>query len=450
MTAAPIVRHRRWAEARLGILAVVVTAAGFLLVLLSRQNETESGATRSAIPPDLWAYFIAVCIGFAVVTAAVRLLAPRADSTLLPIALVLNGIGWVFITRLAPDVQRLYSEARDLGRVQAAWTGIGLVAFVATLALFRHSRTFERFRYTVLLIGLAFLALPAVPGIGSTQNGARLWVQIGSLGFQPGEIAKVLLIIFLASYLVEKRELLATSTRRIGPVAIPDPKHLGPLLLIWLVSLGVLIFEKDLGSSLLFFSVFLAMLFIATGRAAYPIIGFGLFLVGAYFSYRSFGHVQVRVENWLDPRKDPLGQGYQALQGLFSFGTGGFSGTGLGLGTSAKIPAPATDFIFAAIGEELGFLGTTAILMGFLLLVGSAFRIAVRAKRPFSQMLAAGLGAVLGIQTFIILGGVTRVIPLTGITLPFVSYGGSSLVANYVIIAILLRISDESEQSTAK
>lgn len=446
----PYVRRRRTSEFWLGSFAVLITASGFVLVLLSRQTETDTGAGRSSLPPDLWIYLAAICGAFVIATIAVRKLAPAADSTLLPIVLVLNGIGWVLITRLAPDVQRLYLEARDLGRVQAAWTGLGLIAFVGTLAIFRHSRTAERFRYTMLLLGLLFLALPVLPGIGSTQNGARLWVQLGPVGFQPGEIAKVLLILFLAAYLVDKRELLATSTRTFGRISIPDPKHLGPLLLIWAVSLGVLIFEKDLGSSLLFFSVFLAMIFVATGRAIYPVVGFALFLIGAYLSYRAFGHVQVRVSSWLDPRSDPLGKGYQPLQALFSFGSGGFSGTGLGLGSSAKIPAPASDFIFATVGEELGFLGTAGLLMMFMLLVGSAFRIAIRTRRPFSQLLATGLAAALGIQTFIIIGGVTRVIPLTGITLPFVSYGGSSLVANYVIIAILLRISDESAQDEVR
>ena len=446
---APVATRRRTSEWWLGFLAVLMTAGGFILVLLSRDTKTPEGGIRSSLPADLWIYLVAMCGLFIAATMAVRKFAPRADTTLLPLALALNGFGWVFITRLAPDVQRLYGEARDLGRVQAVWTGIGLLAFVATLALVRHTRTLERFRYTLLLIGVITLALPALPAIGSSQGGARLWVQIGPVGFQPGEIAKVLLILFLAAYLVDKRELLATSTRRIGFISMPDPKHLGPLILIWIVSLGVLIFEKDLGSSLLFFSVFLAMVYVATGRAVYPVIGFLLFLLGAYISYRMFGHVRIRVETWIDPRKDPQNHGYQLLQSLFSFGTGGFSGTGLGLGTSAKIPAPASDFIFAAVGEEIGFLGTTAVIIMFMLLVGSAFRIAIRSTRPFSQLLGAGLAAALGIQTFLIVGGVTRVIPLTGITLPFVSYGGSSLVANYVILAILLRISDETATARA-
>lgn len=443
----PIAARRRGAEWWLGFLAVLMTAGGFVLVLLSREAKTAQGGVRSSLPPDLWVYLAAMCGLFVGASLAVRKFAPQADSTLLPLALGLNGIGWVFITRLAPDVQRLYGEARDLGRVQAAWTAIGLLAFVATLALVRHTRTLERFRYTLLLVGVLTLALPVVPGIGSSQGGARLWVQIGPVGFQPGEVAKVLLILFLAAYLVDKRELLATSARRLGPISVPDPKHLGPLILIWVISLGVLIFEKDLGSSLLFFSVFVSMVYVATGRSVYPIIGFLLFAIGAYVSYRAFGHVRIRVETWLDPRKDPQNHGYQLLQSLFSFGTGGFSGTGLGLGTSAKIPAPASDFIFAAVGEEIGFLGTTALIMMFMLLVGSAFRIAVRSDRPFSQLLASGLAAALGIQTFLIVGGVTRVIPLTGITLPFVSYGGSSLVANYVILALLLRMSDETAKA---
>ncbi|MGH9009865.1 MAG: FtsW/RodA/SpoVE family cell cycle protein, partial [Acidimicrobiia bacterium] len=364
---------------------------------------------------------------------AVRRFAPRADGTLLGLATLLNGIGFVTIARLDPE----------LARYQSLWTAVGVVAFIVTLRVVKRIRDLERYRYTFALIGIASLLLSAVPGIGREINGARLWVQIGPLNFQPGEAAKVTLVIFLAAYLVEKRELLSTPTWRVGPMMLPDPKHFAPLLLAWGSSILVMVREKDLGSSLLFFAVFLAMLYMATGRASYVGIGAALFTAGATVAYQIFGHVQDRVTTWLDPWPTAQDQGFQLVQALFAFGSGGLAGTGLGLGSPGSIPNASTDFVFAAIGEELGLIGTTAVLVVYLLLVGVGFRIALRAEQPFLKLLAAGLTTMLGVQTFIILGGVTRLIPLTGITMPFVSYGGSSLLANFVILALLLRISDE-------
>jgi cell division protein FtsW (lipid II flippase) len=254
----------------------------------------------------------------------------------------------------------------------------------------------------------------------------------------------VLLVVFFAAYLVEKRELLSSGSRRLGRMYLPDPKHLGPLLVPWAIAIMIMVLQKDLGSSLLFFTVFVAMLYIATDRAAYLVFGIGMFALAVVVAYKGFGHVQVRIDTWLDPWKDPRNKGYQLVQSLYGFGSGGFQGTGIGLGRPDVIPVATTDFIFAAIGEELGLLGTVAVVIAFMLLVGSAYRIAVEARRPFSKLFAAGLATILGVQTFVIIGGVTRLIPLTGVTLPFVSYGGSSLVANFVILALLLRISDEN------
>jgi len=294
------------------------------------------------------------------------------------------------------------------------------------------------------------LLLPLVPGLGREINGARLWVRAGPFTVQPGEAAKVLLVIFFAAYLVEKRELLTSSTRRIGRLRLPDPKHLGPLLVPWAVSILIMVQQKDLGSSLLFFAVFVAMLYIATERSAYLVVGAVLFAIAVAFSYSAFGHVQLRIDTWVNPWSDPRGNGYQLVQSLFAFGSGGFQGTGLGLGHPNLIPVATTDFIFAAIAEELGLLGTIAVVITIVLLVGSAFRIAIQAQRPFPKLFAAGLATILGVQSFVIIGGVTRVIPLTGVTLPFVSYGGSSLIANFVILALLLRISDESAVEAAE
>ena len=348
---------------------------------------------------------------------AVRRFAPRADPTLLPIAFLLNGIGFITISRLD----------RDLARVQAVWTAVGIAAFVVTLVVVRHVRTLERYKYTFLLLGVAALLLPSLPGIGSEINGARLWVRFGPINFQPGEAAKVLLVVFFAAYLVDKRELLAPGTRHIGRISLPDPKHLGPLLLAWAFSILVMVRQKDLGSSLLFFAVFAAMLYIATERWSYLVVAFGMFVAGAFVAYQLFGHVQDRVSAWVDPWSVSQTTGFQLVQSLFAFGSGGFAGTGLGLGSPQKIPNASTDFVFSAIGEELGLIGTVAVCILFLLFVGSGFRIAIQADRPFSKLFAAGLTTIVGVQTFVIIGGVIRVIPLTGVTLPFVSYGGSSL-----------------------
>jgi peptidoglycan glycosyltransferase len=418
--------HRlRNTELRLGLLAVSITVFGYLLVQL---------ADRSDLPPDLWFFVVAVIGLFVLAHLAVRALAPLATPVLLPVAAFLNGIGFVVISRLDPE----------LARIQAGWTAAGVGAFWLTLAIVRRVRTLERYRYTFLFLGVIALMLPLLPGIGKTINGARLWVGIGPLNFQPGEAAKVLLVIFFAAYLVDKRELLASGSRRLGRLVLPDPKHLGPLLLAWAVSILVMVQQKDLGSSLLFFAVFAAMLYIATERAAYLIAGLVMFMGGAAIAYNLFGHVQDRVSTWLDPWSVYQGKGFQVVQSAFGLGTGGFEGTGLGLGNPQEIPNAATDFIFSAIGEELGLLGTVAVLAAILLFIGTGFRIAIESERPFPKLFAAGLTTIIGIQTFVIIGGVIRVIPLTGITLPFISYGGSSLVANFVILALLLRMSDDN------
>ena len=422
--AGPEAAARRSTELGLVVLAVILAAGGYVLTALAKGAE---------LPADL-APFAAGAAALAVVAhLAVRRFAPRADGTLLGLAVLLNGIGFVTIARLDPE----------LARYQSLWTAVGVAAFVIVLRLVQRIRDLERYRYTFALIGIASLLLSAVPGIGREINGARLWVQIGPLNFQPGEAAKVTLVIFLAAYLVEKRELLSTPTWRVGPMILPDPKHFAPLLLAWGSSILVMVREKDLGSSLLFFAVFLAMLYMATGRASYVGIGAALFAAGATIAYQIFGHVQSRVTTWINPWPFSQDQGFQLVQALFAFGSGGLAGTGLGLGSPGSIPNATTDFVFAAIGEELGLLGTTAVLVVYVLFVGVGFRIALRAEQPFLKLLAAGLTTMLGIQTFIILGGVTRLIPLTGITMPFVSYGGSSLLANFVILALLLRISDE-------
>ena len=422
---APVRAARRTTELGLIVLAALVTVGAYALASLGR---------TASLPANI-VPFLGMIIGLlAIAHVATRRLAPNADGVLLPMAGLLNGIGYVVIARLD----------RDLAASQALWSAVGVGAFIATLVVVRRARDLERYRYTFALLGVGLLLMPLLPIIGHTVNGARIWIRLGPSTFQPGEIAKLVLAIFFAGYLVEKRELLQTFTRRIGPVSLPDPKFLGPVLGAWGFSLVVMIFEKDLGSSLLFFALFVAMLWVATARGFYLALGGILFSSGAVIAYSAFAHVQTRVQIWLDPFEDAGGRGFQLVQSLFAFGTGGVFGTGLSLGSPTKIPAVSTDFIFAAIGEEMGLLGTVAIVTAFLLMVGTGLRIAVQARSDFEKLLALGLTVTLGVQTFIILGGVTGLVPLTGITLPFVSYGGSSLLANYILLALLLRISSDS------
>jgi peptidoglycan glycosyltransferase len=415
---------RRDTELGLIVLVALITAGAYALASLGK-----SASLPANIGP-----FLAIILGLlAMAHVAVRRLAPRGDAVLLPVAGLLNGIGYVFIARLD----------QSLAGLQAVWTGLGILAFVATLVVVRRARDLERYRYTFALIGVGLLMMPLLPVVGRNINGARLWVRLGPINFQPGEMAKIALGIFFAAYLVEKRELLSDFGK--GRL-LPQPRALGPVLLAWGASILVMTAEKDLGSSLLFFTFFISMLWVATDRAAYLGIGGVLFAVGSFFAYSSFAHVRERVEIWLDPWTRAAAQGYQIVQGLFAMGSGGLAGTGIGLGSPQQIPAAATDFIFAAIGEELGLLGTAALIVAFLLIVGTGMRIAVRAEQPFEKLLAAGLTTIVGVQTFIIIGGVTRLVPLTGITLPFVSYGGSSLIANYVLLALLIRISNDTAE----
>ena len=431
MAPVPVTPDRRRAtELVLGAFALAITGSGYVLVQLSDSPDLPSG---------LWAMLAGIAALFAVAHVTVRRVAPHADPTLLPLAVFLTGFGFVVISRLDAD----------LARTQAVWSAVGIAAFVVTLVVVRRVRTLERYRYTFLLLGVVALLLPLVPGLGTEINGARLWVRAGPFNFQPGEAAKVLLVVFFAAYLVDKRELLSSGTRRLGRIALPDPKYLGPLLVAWGASILIMVRQKDLGSSLLFFAVFAAMLYITTEKGSYLVVSLVLFLGGATIAYQLFGHVRDRVATWVDPWPVAQGAGYQLVQSMFALGSGGFWGSGLGLGSPKVIPNVATDFVISAVGEELGIIGAIAVIAAIILLCGSGFRIAVQSNRPFSKLFAAGLTTIIGVQTFVIIGGCIRVIPLTGVTLPFVSYGGSSLVANYVILALLLRISNDNALQTA-
>ncbi len=428
VTVATVARRRT--ELGLLVLALGLTVGAYTLVSLGR---------NATLPVDLRAFGISIAVLLGVAHLAVRRWAPFAESTLLPIAGVLNGIGYVFIVRLKPD----------LGIKQTYWTAVGIVAFILTLIVVKNVRRLEYLRYTFALIGVVLLVLPLIPGVGYELNGSRIWAHLGPITFQPGEVAKITLVVFFSSYLVEKRELLALSGKRFLGVTWPEARHLGPIMLAWLGSIGIMSLQKDLGSSLLFFALFVVLLWVATNRATYLALGGLMFFGGAGIAYKVYAHVQVRVQTWIDPWPTASGKGFQIVQSLYAFGSGGISGTGLALGDPARIPAAYNDFIFAAIGEELGLFGTTAVLALFFLLVGAGLRIALRAEVAFDKLLATGLTAIIGLQTFIIIGGVTRLVPLTGVTLPFVSYGGSSLVINYVLIALLLRISHDTNYKVA-
>ena len=409
----------------LTLVAIVLVVGAYVLVTLGQTGKT---------PADVRAFVAIIGASYIVATLVVMRRARTADPSLLPTAAVLAGLGYAMIYRID----------QDQAAAQFGWLLLGLGLFVLTLFLVRDHRALDAYTYTIGLAGLVLLLLPIVPGLGRTINGARLWIKLGPLTFQPAELAKVLIVVFLASYLNARRGLLAVTTRRLGPFRLPEPKYLAPLVIAWAVSLAVLFLEKDLGSSLLFFGIFVVMLWAATGRPAYLVIGLLLFAVGAYVGYLAFAHVQLRVNVWLhalDPAR-VFDQGYgQLAQSMFALGTGGIGGTGLGRGNPGLIPYAQTDFIFAALGEELGLFGSTAILLCYVVLVGRGLKAAIVREDGFSKLLAMGLATVIALQTFVIVAGVTRIIPLTGITLPFVSYGGSSLVANFILLALLVRVS---------
>lgn len=410
----------------LGFALLVVLGAGVLLLL--------------AIPADPWPVALAPLLVLAALAAGahaiVRLLAPRSDPLLLPLLVLLNGLGLVLIRRidLAQDTSFAIS--------QLVWTAVGLAAFAATLAIVRDHTSLTRLSYTFGLLTLVLLVLPLLPVVGREVNGARLWLDLGPVRVQPGEAAKLTLVVFLAGYLERTRALLTVAQHRIGPLLLPAPRHLAPLLSAVLLALVVLVAQKDLGSSLLLFGIVVVMLYAGTSRIAYPLVGLATFGIGALLAYRMFGHLRERVAIWLDPFADPLDAGYQLAQVLFAISNGGLTGTGLGQGQPADIPFAHTDAIFAVAGEELGLLGATALLVAYALLIARGMHIATRCRDEVGTLLAVGLTSIIALQVFVIIGGLTRIIPLTGITLPLISYGGSSLVANHVLLALLLRIDD--------
>ena len=419
----PVATARRKNELGLVVMAAAITAAAYVLASLGKNSQ---------MPATIIPFLIALLAMLIAAHVAVRYIARGADGTLLPIAMLLHGMGYVMIARL--------SDRR--AALQTTWSFIAILAFVITLVLVQRPPDLARYKWTFLAVGAGMLMVPLVPGLGSSVGGARIWVSLGPINIQPGEFAKILLALFFAAYLSENRELIAASTRRIGPFRVPETRFVLPITAAWAFAVLVMVAEKDLGSALLFFTLFTVMMWVATERGIYLVLGVGLFSAAAVIAWKLFDVVQTRVDVWLDPWSRYEGKGYQSAQAMFAFANGGVGGTGLGLGSPNKIPAASTDYVYAAIGEELGLVGATAVIIAFLLLFGAGMRIAIRAERTFEKLLATGLTTIVAMQAFIIIGGVLRVVPLTGITLPFVSYGGSSLLANYILLALLLRISD--------
>jgi cell division protein FtsW (lipid II flippase) len=437
--------RRRGVELAMLVFAVGLVAAAYAAVGYAQDNR---------VPPDAARYAAGFAALFGAAHLGVRRLAPYADPLLLPVVALLNGLGLVLIHRLdLAGAARAHQLGRLLPRgdapLQLAWTAVGVIFFLGVLLLIRDHRALQRYAYTAAAAGLLLLLIPAVlPARFSEVNGARLWIRVAGFSLQPSEFAKLSLEIFFAGYLVAKRELLALAGRRFLGLALPRGRDLGPVVVAWLASLAVLVREKDLGTSLLFFGIFVAMLYVATERGSWLLIGVALFSAGAYAAYHLFGHVRIRVDIWLHPFADPAGAGYQLVQGLFGLASGGVGGTGLGQGRPDTVPYASSDFITATIGEELGLAGLMAVLVLFALLVERGLRAGLAVRDPFGKLLSAGLSFGLALQVFVVVGGVTRLIPLTGLTLPFLSYGGSSLVANWALVALLLRISDAGRGPT--
>jgi cell division protein FtsW (lipid II flippase) len=420
------------------IPASLLVTAGFAGVFIQRSN------ALSNVSLTYGAIFLGLCV---VTHFVIRLTLPHADPYMFPLVAVLASFGLVMIYRIDA------TQARQ----QAQWFVIGLILFAVTIIAFRDYRKLERYRYTIVLISLGLLVLPRLPGIGEQANGAYLAVRIPGLGaFQPEEFAKIGLVIFLASYLRDTRQVLVTGGRRFLGITFPPIKHFGPVLLIWGIAMLIMIVLRDIGSSLMFYGGLLAVLYVATGRLSFVVVGVLAFALGAWYLGTHIAHVHARVEDWLhpfDPRlyHSPLGS-YQIANGIFAQAAGGMFGQGFGQaqltlpGGGPLLPAPQTDMIYAVITDEVGLFGAAAVLLTYLLFVARGMKTAVLARDSFSTLLAAGLSAMFALQVFVIVGGVTRVIPLTGVTLPFISYGGSSIVANLVLLALLLLVSDRARR----
>lgn len=416
-------RMLRLTEFFLLLFPAAIVSLGIAAVNLTRGQEL----TKEAMGPAI--VFCGLLILVYLFQVIGRLV---GDQALLPLVATLTGTGLILIYRLSES---------EIAVKQSTWIVLGLIAMVGTIVVVRDPVWLKRYKYTSALLGLFLVAITLVLGRDTNNSGARLWLPLPFFQFQPSEILKVLLVVFFAGYLDEYRELLSLGRYRLGPLSLPPLPYLLPLLMMWGLSLLLLVVQKDLGAALLFFGIFLSMLYVASSRMIYVLTGLVAFAGGAFVCYKVIDVVQRRVDIWLDPFATASGTGYQIIQGMVAFANGGIIGMGLGAGRPGFVPAIHTDFILAAAGEELGFIGTIAIVCLYILLVHRGFQIALRCENSFNQLLASGLTTVLALQTLVIAGGTLRLMPLTGITMPFMSYGGSSLLTNFIIIGLLLRIS---------
>ncbi len=424
----------RFTELSLLVWVGALIATGSVAVVASQVSSLE---TDQLVVPGA---FLALAVLLHLFLVAIG---SRGDQLLVPLALGLTAIGLVLVQRLAP-AQLLVQ--------QFTWSVVAAAVFVAAMLVPRDLTLLSRYKYTWALLGLVLLASPLAPVIGREINGARIWISVGPANFQPAEAVKILLVVFFAAYLDEHRELLATPPRRFGPIPIPPVPYLVPIVLMWALAMGVMVLQNDLGATLLFFGIFLAMLYLATGEVFYSLIGLVMLVAGSAVAATMFSHVNARIETWLAPFSDELrfGAGYQLVQGLFALANAGLFGAGWGNGMPERIPVVWSDFVFAAFTEETGFVGALGLLALYLVFVFRGMTIALRAPTPFLQLLAGGLSFILAFQTLVIVAGNAKLIPLTGVTLPFLSYGGSSLVTNYLLVALLLRVSEATARARAR
>ncbi|PZE64498.1 MULTISPECIES: FtsW/RodA/SpoVE family cell cycle protein [unclassified Curtobacterium] len=442
LTQAITIKLREPARARNLELALLVIACGICAgAMVLVQLGTKGRVFDTSV---LWTG--ASILGLALVMHVVlRVVAKNADPFVLPIALVLNGIGIAEIYRI--DIHNGDSGWDAIGVKQIAWTLLAMVLAIATLLLVRNHRFLQRYRYIFMLLTIVLLLLPMLPGIGTNIGGARVWIRIGPFSFQPGELAKITMALFFAGYLVTARDSLSIVGRKFLGMTFPRARDLGPILIVWGAAMSVLVFQRDLGTALLYFGLFLVMIYVATARLSWVVIGLGLFIGGALAAASALVYVQGRFEQWLDPFDQQIfsreTQGsYQLVQGLFGFANGGITGTGLGQGRPYITPVANADYIIASLGEELGLIGVFAILGLFVILVSRGIRVGFMAQDDFGKLLGIGFGFTIALQVFVVVGGITRIIPVTGLTTPFMAAGGSSLVANWIIAAMLLRLTD--------
>ncbi len=433
-----IPRKRRGAELGLLVLALVIGIGSYAAVGLGFNGQVPSGIYT------VGGIYALVALGAHV---AVRRFAAYADPVLLPLVVALNGIGLVMIYRIDLGLDAAGSPFGPFAQGQLRWTVLGILLFVGVLVLIRDHRRLQQYTYTFGLGALVLLVLPILPVIGNAKRGAQIWIQLGPFSFQPAEAAKIALAIFFAGYLVAKRDALALAGRRVLGVDLPRGRDLGPILVGWLASIGILVFQRDLGSSLLFFGLFVVMLYVATERPGWIVVGGLLFAAGSWFGYTAFGHVRDRFDAWLDPWADP-DRNYQIITALYGLGHGGLLGRGWGQGSPEITPFGFSDFILSSIGEELGLAGFMAVLLIYGLIVERGLRIALTCRDAFGKLLAVGLTVSFALQVFVVAGGVTRLIPLTGLTAPFLAAGGSSIIMNWIVVALLLRISDQTRRPT--